>query len=434
MPDARRSVTGSAGAPRSLWRQSLVSVVDQSWLSMLNLIIGLLLIRLTTPEDYGVYTLLFAGGVFAVIVAEALLINPLTTLAAAKAPAQRDAMIARVNRLHRRLSGALAALLGGVSAIVLWQAEAEHAASLAVLFAAYIYLSARREFQRSEGFLQHDPGRVLRTDIEYGLALALAVAVIAAWDGVTLMGVMLALVLANLWVLWRGRHTARNAPAPGIESGELGMLWARGRLALPGAVATWLGSHSYVYVVAAWLGAVATAELNAARLLLMPTALIVVAWSRVARPRVSRLMADADRQALMRVLLASLFVLLLLILLYVTAIWGALPWLLSHLLGTDYASVSTLLGLWVLYFALSAVRWIGSVFLLCADDYRSMLTSSLASLGALAVALPLGLHFLGTAGAVLALVAVEGVQALLVWGVGVRAALRRLFTPAPLTA
>lgn len=423
---AHSAVSRAAPPGGSLLRQSVISVIDQGWLSLLNLIVGLVLIRLTTPEDYGIYTQLFAGGVLAVVVAESLLVNPLTTLAAALPAAERDAMASRVSLLHRRLSLALAALFGCVSAWVLLRADAPHALLLAGLFAAYVHTSARREFQRSVGFLRHAPATVLRTDLGYGLALTLVLAAIVLSGSLTLPAILMALVAANLWPLWRGPRLAAPPVDPIAERAVPARLWARGRLGLPGALASWVANYSYIYFVAAWLGAAAAAELNAARLLLMPAALLVVAWSRVARPRLSRLIAAGERRALLRVLGTSMFVLLMLILVYVCTMWLALPWLIEHVLGEEYAGASALLGLWVLYFALYGVRWIGAVLLLCADGYRMLLTTSLVSLGVLAVALPLGLSHYGTAGAVAALVAVELVQFVIIWAAGVPAILRRM--------
>lgn len=421
------SVAKRAAPPGgSLLRQSVISVIDQGWLSLLNFAIGLVFIRLATPQDYGVYTQLFAGGVLAVVLAESLLVNPLTTLAAALPRHERDAMTARVNRLHRRLSLVLALGFGVVTAGVLLHVNVQQPWLLALLFATYVHTSARREFQRSVGFLQHAPAVVLRTDLGYGVVLTLLLAAVGLSGELTLSAVLTALTIANLWPLWRGPRLPSPAPDSVTDQALRRQLWTRGRLGLPGALASWIASYSYVYFVAAWLGAAAAAELNAARLLLMPAALLVVAWSRVARPRFSRQIAAGDRRDLLRVLGTSMFIMLSLILCYVAAARLSLPWLVEHVLGEAYASASDLLGVWILYFALYAVRWIGMVLLLCADRYRLLLGTSLVSLGVLVVALPAGMAGLGTAGAVAALAVVEAVQLVIIWSVGVPRVLRQL--------
>lgn len=415
-----------AGHGRTLLRQSITSVFDQAWLSALNLALGLVLIRLTSPQSYGIYAQLFAGGVFAVVIAESLIVNPLTTLAAALPSEQRDAMAGRVGRLHNRLSLALACLFGVVAGFVLAQAGAPQSIALAAAFAAYVYTSARREFQRSVGFIQNRPGTVLRTDLIYGAALALAIGLLAATGSLSLPLVMVAMTLANLWPLLRGPRLATPAADTTADRRHAGQMWQRGRLGLPGAVSSWIVNYSYLYIVAAWLGAASAAELNASRLLLMPIALLVVAWSRVARPLISRLILARELRTLVQLLVASAAALEVVMFAYVGVLWLLTPWLLARVLGAAYAGLGWLVALWTLYFALYALRWIGSVLLLSADGYHMLLVSSLCSLVVLAMALPLGLVRFGTAGAVGALIAVEFFMLLLVWAAFVPITLRRL--------
>ena len=63
----------------------------------------------------------------------------------------------------------------------------------------------------------------------------------------------------------------------------------------------WVASYSYLYLAAAFLGVTAAADLNAARLLLMPVALLTVAWGRVARPVITRWQAEGRERDLTRI-------------------------------------------------------------------------------------------------------------------------------------
>ena len=72
---------------------SILSVIDQGMLSALNFAIGMLLIRLVTKEDYGLYGQLYAGGLLAGLVVDSWIAGPLTTVASAVHDATRKALL-----------------------------------------------------------------------------------------------------------------------------------------------------------------------------------------------------------------------------------------------------------------------------------------------------------------------------------------------------
>lgn len=87
-------------------------MIDQAWLSALNLALGLVLIRLATKETYGIYAQLYVGALFVVSVSDSLIINPLTTRLNNGNLANRLPMIGASSSLQGRLALALSALAG----------------------------------------------------------------------------------------------------------------------------------------------------------------------------------------------------------------------------------------------------------------------------------------------------------------------------------
>lgn len=415
---------------RRLLAHSVLSMLDQAWLSAINLGMGLYLIRLTSQEVYGIYSQLFVGGIFAVTVAESLVVNPLVTLASGRDRDERTAMLGHLGRFHRRLSLAMALVSGVCCVVAVSRAGADSAWPLGLGFAAYVYTGARREYQRSANFIEARPDWALRTDLIYGVVLAVAAAALALLSWLSLPAVLVAMTVANLCA---SRFGPQIPPAPDDSQGYrrcLSEVWKRGRLGLPGAVSSWIVNYSYLYLTAAWLGAVAAAELNASRLLLMPVSLIVVAWSRVARPMIGRMLAGGDAKGLARLMLSSVIGVELVAVIYVAALWPALPLLETHVLGEAYRGVGALVAAWAAYFALYSLRSIGSALLLSADGYRMLLAIALSSLVELLVLLPFALHHLGAIGAVIALCVVEALNLLLVWAVGIPRIRSRMATTA----
>ncbi|WP_186332309.1 lipopolysaccharide biosynthesis protein [Bordetella genomosp. 13] len=399
-----------------LWFSAMVSIVDQAWLSMLNLAVGLILIRLVAKEDYGTYAQLYVAGLFAAGITEALVSNPLTTLASRYPDDQRATMMAHMDRFQSRLGTWVAVLFGVACAGVAGLLDLAQPLWLGLGFALYVKTNATREYRRSTLFIEGASRRVLALDLRYGVAV-LACTGVLIWAGwLTIPAVFAVLGAGNLVALLGApRHPVPGPGAVPSYPEAVRESWKRGRLGLPGSILAWVINYSYLYVVAAWLGATATADLNASRLLLMPISLSVQAWSRVARPLIGRLLAGHDRARLRRLLFGSVVGIELLTISYVLVLWLALPWLQHHVLGEKYANVQALVLIWGAYFAINAARWIGTAALMSADRYDNTLTIAFVSLTLILTSMNVLIPLYGTEGAILSLAFVEVVSLFLNW-------------------
>lgn len=402
-----------------LLNQAFLSLFDQAWLSALNLVLGLVLIRMVSKESYGVYSQLFAAGLFATSVLEALVSNPLVNVVSGKSGGERAEIIRHISRYQGRASSLVAVLLGlGCAWASSLTAQAQPLV-LGVVFGLFIKLNAMREFARSLAFLGGRPASVLRVDLWYGGGVLLGIAALLLFGWLHLAGIFGVFALANLGAcLLAGLAPRRVAGGAGgaAYAQTVRQVWRRGRLGLPGAGLAWGVNYSYLYLVAAWLGAAAAAELAASRLLLMPVSLLVVAWSRVARPQVGSLVAANDHQALNHLLLKSLLALLALAAAYVLAAWLLLPWLQTHVLAGKYDAAGPLLLWWGLYFAIYTTRWVGTVALMGKDYYGFMLIESVMSFVAMFGVLALAVPRYGEQGAIIALIVVELFSLAMTWG------------------
>lgn len=400
-----------------LLAHSLTSVIDQAWLSALNLLLGLVLIRWATKDDYGLYAQLYVAGLFAVSMTESVLINPLTTLAPRLSAAQRERFIVELATVQRYGAWGLGLVFGGGAYVILRWQDIAAAAPVALAFGGYVTTTAWREFQRGLGFVRGQPGQVLRTDLIFGGLVLAGVATLVLAAHTSLPAVLLVLTVANLVAWWLSPAIARLPARARARRAALARIWRRGRLGLPGALSSWLANYSYLYLAAAWLGVAAAADLNAARLLLMPISLLVVAWSRVARPQLSHHLHHHQRSELTHLLVVSCVALTTLAGLYLGILWWALPWLQHTILGPDYATVQGLVLPWGLYFVLYTLHLVGAATMLSADRYPQLLTAAVSSLVVLALALVVLLPSWGTVGAIyaLALVEVYNLVLLLVW-------------------
>ncbi|WP_240475658.1 lipopolysaccharide biosynthesis protein [Herbaspirillum rhizosphaerae] len=409
---------------RKLLTHSLASLLDQALLSGLNFALGLVLIRLATKESYGVYSQMYVAGIFASTVIEALITGPLTTIAPGKTVAERARLTTLLLRFQWQLSIGLAVLFGVGSAVIAAVTKIDaHPVWLGVAFAIYILANAQREYHRSISFIEARPRRVLHTDVSYALGVLVGVGILLLVGYLTVPAILLVLGLANIAGMWRSTdHGPASAASAHTDDNTeyraaVGEVMQRGRWALPGALVAWATNYSYLYLAAAVLGVAASADLNASRLLLMPISLSVLAWSRVARPMVSRLFAARDWKHLDRLAWASVAGIEIVTIVYVIALWLALPWLQAHVLGAKYHGLEPMVLAWGGYFAINAARWIGSSWLTSNDQYKLLLLSGIACLVIMLISAAVFIPLYGTWGAILSLIIVEVFDLLLIWAV-----------------
>lgn len=404
---------------KPFWTHSLLSVVDQVLLSGLNFAVGMCLIRFGTKSDYGLYSQLFAAGLFAVGLLEALIGSPLTTLAPHMPVSHQALAIRRLQRLQWVAGAGLGLLFGLVAAWFVWDGVPEVAPGPVGLgFAVFVAISTVREYRRTVWFIQADLRSLLLSDGLYvvsalmgGGALALSQQVGAA----TILAVLSGAQGLALMIGQRPAPAPVDTPAP-VWRETLAAIWDKGRWAMPGMVVGWLGNYSFLYLASAMSGVEATAEVSASRLLLVPVGLMVVAWSRVARPLAGRLIHARDWRSLNRLSLFSLGGIEALSLVYMLALVLALPWLQAHVLGAKYQGINTLVMAWGAYFLVSVARTIATTWLVSIGAFRQLfIEGCVVVLFMLAVASMTIPHW-GALGAVMALIAMESFDFLLLLG------------------
>lgn len=404
---------------KPFWTHSLLSVVDQVLLSGLNFAVGMCLIRFGSKSDYGLYSQLFAAGLFAVGLLEALIGSPLTTLAPHMPVSHQALAIRRLQRWQGMAGAGLGLLFGLVATWVVWDGVPELAPGPVGLgFAVFVAVSAVREYRRTVWFIQADLRSLLLSDGLYvvlalmgGGALALSQQVGAA----TILAVLSGAQGLALMVGQRPAPVPPDTPAP-VWRETLAAIWDKGRWAMPGMVVGWLGNYSFLYLASAMSGVEATAEVSASRLLLVPVGLMVVAWSRVARPLAGRLIHARDWRSLNRLSLFSLGGIEVFSLVYMLVLFLALPWLQAHVLGAKYQGINTLVMAWGAYFLVSVARTIATTWLVSIGAFRQLFIEGCGVVLFMLAVASATIPRWGALGAVMALIAMESFDFLLLLG------------------
>lgn len=418
----------AAGAGRSRWLKLFSSaVIDQALLSAANFLVGLLLIRNCSDEDYGHYVLGFTALLLLTGLQGAYIGGPLAVLAPRQSPERRRQMLASLYHQSGRWTGRIAlglALLSGL--LGLGGLLRPELAMLAAVYCAVMAFALQREYLRTGLMIYERPQAVLRADLIYVALLLGGVAVAALTTRPAAPWAFAAMAFAAL----AGGLLARRelARSPGLHGEELHGLWRElaplGGWAMAGWLVYWSFSQGYNYVVAGTLDLVAVAALNAVRLLLMPANLMVTGIKQLLLPMAARWHQSLGLDPMLRRLLVFAAAVMALSLIYFGLLWLLRDWVFAVLLKKQFADRDEMLALWMLMFLISGVRDLLMTALLVRERFRSM--TGLSSVAALSSLLTcwLGTVHYGAAGAILGLVLGETIN--LVGVLGLIARERRL--------
>lgn len=389
------------------------ALADHAWLSVVNLLIALALIRTGQKQEYGLYVLLLSVIYLFHGIQNALFLSPLATVLPRTAEHQQG-QVASGSYAFQAVFGVACfglCLSGLLISGLLWP-DSGVTNSLALACCAALVGSIAREGVRATEYAQRNAGRAFVGDLIYGVLGLTLIAYFFMSSNLTASSALWTIGAAG--VLPTLFAVVRKGLRPFQKPRELWReFWACGRWALIGVCLSWLSLNSYSYVASWMLGLEAVADLNAARLLIMPAALGIAAWSAFFRPKFAAWYATGGHQNLARISQRSIYCGLFVLLSFAYALHALFP-VVEFLFGPQYQHLEPLVLLWTVFFAFSLARtvYMGSL-MVDAEGYRSL--TGVAAIG-LATMLPLiamGAHE-GTAGILAALIAVEAMQALLV--------------------
>jgi hypothetical protein len=329
------------------------------------------------------------------------------TLAPAATDKIQDRIFEVAGVIGRRLSvliigaGLLAFLIldmaRGFEGVTIFEALAAASAALGVMV---------REFKRGKFYAKREPTTSLVTDSLIGIATAAGLTCLWLAGQVNAANVLfvyglMSLIVAHLLSTTVGLSSREDNASVAQTRRDF---WHCGKWALPSVVVTWVQSNSYVYLVAFWVAAEAVADIAVARLFLMPTGLVITAWSNTIRPKFAMLRARGE----IRELSISSATNSIALAAFVGA-WGfaAQVWQ-THVqipeMAHAYQNITGLIFAWTGYFLANAFRTCAMASSLSSTvGFRSMFGTSVASCLFTLTCLAVALGYSSAVGVVIAL-------------------------------
>lgn len=351
------------------FRSGLVTVLDQAWLSLLNLAISLAFIRFSSKREFGVYLLLMTPLYLVQGVQNALLLSPIATVLPATQQGERPSVIdtaVSAQVVFITTSSVLASIALGAYFLV-----TQDSIDLPLCFAFSLALAGTmaREAGRGLSYTQGLPERALRSDVVYGIGLLSVIAGLIVFGYLSAKTVLIGTGIATLWpYLFQISSKFRLA----LTRDVLLQFWACGRWALLGVLVTWVNLNAYPLIVGMSLNTSSVADINAARLFMMPFVLGITGWSNLVRPSISAWMAKGNLINIRRISLQSIMAGLLAISCFTAVIYLAYP-IIEPFLGSEYSGLARLIVLWAIFFAFALVRTVFMASLMTdAHGYREL--------------------------------------------------------------
>jgi len=402
---------------RSFLRLFSSSIVAQAALSGANLLVGLILLRHQSAEQYGYYVLVMATVLLLTGLQNAYIGPPLVIRLHQSDPSTRGTLVGGLLREQGRLIGAVAIL--ALASVVLAYASGRLAGPIAGLVLAGIAaaaLAAYREFFRTMLVVYQRPGDVLPCDLVFvGLLIGGAwLARYAPWPAAaTVLSLALAAAVGGSLLaraLWR-HEPWQHAGTRSVlrEFAPIG-LWS-----LLGSGIHWAFTQGYTYLVAALLDLPTVAAIAATRLLLMPVNLLSQGIVQVMNPAASRWLHLHGAARVYRRLLLLCAGLFVMIAGYIAVMWLLRDWIFATILKKSFADRDALLLLWSAIFLLTTLRDQLASLLTVRGKLRQMTTLTIVCATLSLAASYLAIGQFGAVGALAGILLGESISIAGVW-------------------
>jgi|GEM_PF-5246035 len=335
------------------------SLADQMIVSLGSLIIGLLLVRLAGPAEYGVYVLVFSVHLAMQSIQGGLITGPLTVFGASMRGRALNLYTTAVIRLQF-IMGLAAAVMVLLSAWVCNQLGANPSLThaLLALSTAVFWIQSQEAIRRWLMSRLMMRQAAINDLLHQGLRL-IGLGITAWWTAhQTLSAASVVWVFAGASMLttclgFTQIHTSRRAAATGDSTPDnqlktsillatMRRHWRFGRWQLLSAVITFAYTQGLYFYLASVAGATAVGLLDGPRLIVAPCMLLIVAWGNLAGPLAAKQYSASGIGAVSRVIARLAPVLLITVIgcAVLTTAGGAK--LLGYVLGQTFAQTDGL--------------------------------------------------------------------------------------------
>lgn len=349
------------------------AILDQAWLSLVNLLISLAFIRYGEKSEYGLYVLLLTPISLIQGVQNALFLSPFASIYPQRHEAGRLSLMQFI--VWGQVTFALLAAMLGLIGLLLFSLFSTAAIDVFVILAFFTGILGvlAREAARSFQYVRGYAGRAFLGDLVYGVLIVSLIYIVLRWSQMSAAIMLLITGVAGVFPFFRSialsSHPERSIPA--FERAEF---WRYGRWALIGVALTWVNLNLYPFFAAGWFGLDSVADINASRLFMMPLMLALPAWSNLLKPKFSKWFIENRFHQMRQVSISSVVIGFLAVLSYSILIVAIYSWI-EIALGKAYAGLLPMVLGWSIVYIFTTLRTILTANLMVHESGFKVLSS-----------------------------------------------------------
>ena len=391
------------------------AVIVQVLVSGANFFVGFLLIRHTSDIDYGLFVLAQSTITLLVAAQASWLSGPIAVVAPKKPDEARRLMVGAIEVSQRRFLKFLTLIALAIDAILYLVGYTDRLVSAVIGIAAFAgWMALQREYMRAVLMIYSRTQELLRADMVYVAVLVVGALIAAFGPKPAVLWAVGAVAAAG----WLGAHAARRklAKDPGLQPGDASPFWRElrplGLWSCVGAIIYWIFSQSYNYILATRIGLSAVADVNAARLLLMPMFVLTIGVKSLMVPSAARWLSESGINALLRRLTIFIGGIVVLDMIYIIFVWFARDWLTTDFFHKTIHDRDRLIILWAIISLIGMVRDLFMCALIALEHFKPMAWLTAASAVISLTLVWIGLPHWGPAAAMIGQIAGESVSLL----------------------
>lgn len=406
-----------APGPKSIFKkvQSIISsryalsVGAQALVSGFHFGLNLILLRMITPYDYGIFAYAFVLALFASAINNALISTPLTVYTPvvknADERAQQEAMFSTLNLL-------LSVLLVAMGIAYAFFSDVAKPITLSVTLFVAVY--AARQYSRSFGYARLKPLVTATGDIAYVVS---GVAIIAATmflnkDSTTVSMVLVSLAGANLVAMFIERWRLHGLNRRWLTFANIrnyGHVWLQSRWALIGALTTLFLGQAHGLIITWANGPNSFAPLAAGMVLFGPVRVALMTWQNMVKPELALALSDNRGEAVKKQIQKTAVLMGAAVLALGLGLWLAWPHVHALLYAKQYSEqpMGFIVCMWAVITLFAAIYNAPSAALQAMRDFRVLAMASVYGAIISGVLVSLALYFFNPETTLLGILAAE---------------------------
>jgi O-antigen/teichoic acid export membrane protein len=400
----------------SLLYKSGIATIDQAFLSGLNFLISIVLIKTVSKPEYGYYSIFFSIILLMASIQTAVINTPLAVLLINKKGDERTKYTGSLF-FGQNLFLIPLAVFGVIGGFVVWYfnlLEPTLSAIIAAISLAFIGILCR-EYLRAYYYASESPNVVLVIDVLYVVLITILgyIAYLISQLNVTAVFILMGLssFLVGIFFIKRNKWEFSHNDIKSSYSEN----WKYGRWALFGVIVTHIQTYSYLYLLGIIISSSAVADVSAARILLMPLILVQEGWSKVILPHGSKLREGNRLSRLLKeqIAISVAFVVIVMALIFILIFFKSI--LLHIVLSAKYVNSFDYIFYWGAIFAVGFIALIASLGLQVLKEFELISKINFVTMIVTILLAYFLIYSNGIVGGLIALLIGQTVSAIILW-------------------